>query len=295
MQLTFSDNRRPESIIPAVEMGAYEALWAEPGASFKTIAAKFKAAPNLLPSDLVSPEKIEIYKAKVFELIEKAKLKPLGIRVNGAAEYPAKLRDAKYPIELFYFKGNWDLAYLPSVAVIGTRHPTDEGKRRTAKLVQHMVRDKLIVTSGLAKGIDTVAHRSALKYGGQTMAVIGTALTESYPQENKALQNTLSQQFLLLSPVPFIRYATQTPNQNRLFFPERNKLMSAITQATIIVEAGETSGTLVQARAALEQGRKLFILDSCFKNTTITWPEKFAKQGAIRVKAYEDIREQLLA
>ena len=80
---------------------------------------------------------------------------------------------------------------------------------------------------------------------------------------------------------------------NRLFFPERNVTMSALTEATIIVEAGDTSGTLIQARAALHQGRKLFILDSCFRNPSISWPQKFADKGAIRVMDYDDIRQHL--
>ena len=77
------------------------------------------------------------------------------------------------------------------------------------------------------------------------------------------------------------------------FFPERNVTMSALTEATIIVEAGETSGSLIQARAALHQNRKLFILNSCFQNPKLTWPAKFAKMGAIRVSEYEDIKRHL--
>ena len=81
--------------------------------------------------------------------------------------------------------------------------------------------------------------------------------------------------------------------QNRLFFPERNVTMSALTEATVIVEAGETSGTLIQARAALHQGRKLLILESCFQNRALTWPERFEKKGAIRVRDYDDIKRAL--
>ena len=80
---------------------------------------------------------------------------------------------------------------------------------------------------------------------------------------------------------------------NRIFFPERNVTMSALTEATIIVEASDTSGTLIQARAALAQGRKLFILDSCFHNSSISWPAKYEAQGAIRVRDYDDIRKHL--
>ena len=161
------------------------------------------------------------------------------------------------------------------------------------KLVKLLVKDGYTITSGLAKGIDTAAHKTALQAGGRTMAVIGTPLSENYPKENKKLQEFLSKNFLVISQVPFVRYSKQTPMYNKLFFPERNKLMSAITEATVIIEASETSGTLVQARAALEQGRKLFILESCFQNPNITWPSTFEKKGAIRVREYDDIKEHL--
>ena len=92
---------------------------------------------------------------------------------------------------------------------------------------------------------------------------------------------------------PVLRYERQKPPQNRLFFPERNVTMSALTEATVIVEAGETSGTLIQARAALHQNRKLFILDSCFQRSDLTWPARFAEQGAIRVRKPEDIWDNL--
>jgi DNA processing protein len=99
----------------------------------------------------------------------------------------------------------------------------------------------------------------------------------------------IARDHLLISQVPVLRYAVQAPPQNRLFFPERNVTMSALTEGTIIVEAGETSGTLTQARAALHQGRKLFILESCFNRTDITWPARFEAEGAVRVRQSEDI------
>jgi DNA processing protein len=92
--------------------------------------------------------------------------------------------------------------------------------------------------------------------------------------------------------VPVKRYEDQDYRRNRLFFPERNITMSALTEATIIVEAGETSVTLIQARAALHQGRKLFILDNCFRKG-LSWPKKFADKGAVRVVDYDDIRKNL--
>src|SRR5690606_36401077 len=110
-----------------------------------------------------------------------------------------------------------------------------------------------------------------------------------YPAQNDELQRTIADEFLLISQVPIVRYSRQTFRGNRLFFPERNITMSALTDATIIVEAGETSGTLIQARHALQQGRKLFILDNCFRNPALTWPQKFAERGAIRISEFEEI------
>jgi DNA processing protein len=159
--------------------------------------------------------------------------------------------------------------------------------------VKRLVEDKFTIVSGLARGIDTIAHQTAIAAGGLTVGVLGTPLSHSYPNENKELQKRLAEDYLLISQVPIIRYSQQHPNQNRFFFPQRNITMSALTEATVIVEAGETSGTLVQARAAIAQKRKLFILDNCFRNPAITWPAKFQEQGAIRVREYDDIREHL--
>jgi DNA processing protein len=177
--------------------------------------------------------------------------------------------------------------------VVGTRTPTQEGIARTRKLVKELVKDNFTVVSGLAAGIDTAVHRTAIDAGGRTIAVIGTPLSSSYPRDNVELQREIARDFLVISQVPVKRYERQDYRRNRLFFPERNITMSALTEATIIVEAGETSGTLIQARAALQQGRKLFILDSCFRNKRLNWPQKYAEEGAIRVMDYDDIRQHL--
>ncbi|MEO8844183.1 MAG: DNA-processing protein DprA [Kofleriaceae bacterium] len=216
-----------------------------------------------------------------------------GVRIHRAFEYPSKLRDAKDPIELLYFQGVWELVETPSVAVVGTRNPTDEGRARARKLARSLVEDGRTVVAGLAMGIDTEAHTAAIEAGGKTIAVIGTPLGQYYPPENRELQDRLGREFLVISQVPVFRYSQQSSHFNRLFFPERNLTMSALTEATVIVEAGETSGSLIQARAAIEQGRKLFILESCF-NRGLKWPEKLLERGAIRVRDYADIQGVLV-
>jgi DNA processing protein len=280
------------AISPLTEMGAYEALWDKPGTTFKTLSEKFALQPDAVPSDFVPKAKAREYADFVQRRFREADVTRYGVRVHGAGEYPHKLRDAAHPVQLLYYQGWWDLVESPSIAVVGTRKPSPEGVARTRKLVKALVKDDFTIVSGLAMGVDTVAHETAIAEGGRTIAVIGTPLSHTYPRENAELQRKIADEFLLISQVPVKRYERQDYRRNRLFFPERNITMSALTDATIIVEAGETSGTLIQARAALHQGRKLFILDSCFRRG-LKWPARFAEKGAIRVMDYNDIRQHL--
>jgi len=283
----------PAPVSPLIEMGAYEALWLEEGASFKTIAQKFLGSPGSIPSDFVPNEVCMKIAQRALDLLDRKGIGQFGIRIHGAGEYPEKLRDAAYPVELLYFQGWWNLVEAKSVAVVGTRKPSTQGMLRAAKITKHLVRDGYTVVSGLARGVDTVALTTAIEMKGQVIAVIGTPISDHYPPENAELQDRIAREFLLVSQVPVCRYSIQRPPQNRLFFPERNVTMSALTEATVIVEAGESSGTLTQARAAIHQQRKLFILNSCFLDPTLTWPARFERMGAIRVREYEDIRRHL--
>jgi DNA processing protein len=190
-------------------------------------------------------------------------------------------------------QGNWDITHSRCVAIIGTRHPTEAGRRRAAMLARSFVKDGFTVVSGLARGIDTVAHRAAIKAKGRTVAVLGTPITSCYPPENKDLQRLIADEYLVISQVPIIRYSQQGSKGNWCFFPERNVTMCALTEATVIVEAGNMSGTLIQARHAIQQNRKLFILDSCFRNSELTWPAKYLERGAIRVSEFDEIRGHL--
>ncbi len=291
-ELAFRSDFESRAISPLMEMGAYEALWDKPGTTFKTLSEKFAARPDAVPSDFVTHTKAHEYADFVQMRFREADVTRFGVRVHGAGEYPQKLRDAAHPIELLYYQGWWDLVESRSVAVVGTREPTKEGIARATRLVKELVKDNFTIVSGLASGIDTIAHETAIEKGGRTIAVIGTPLSQVYPKDNAELQRKIAREFLLISQVPVKRYERQDYRRNRLFFPERNITMSALTETTIIVEAGETSGTLIQARAALNQGRKLFILDNCFRKG-LSWPQKFADKGAIRVVDYDDIRKQL--
>ncbi len=276
-------------ISPMREMGAYEAMWLEPGASFKKIAERFASDKTALPSDFVSAEAYSQAAQEVRAKLKKAGVHRFGVRIHQAGDYPEKLRDARHPIELLYYQGEWELTETRSVAVVGSRQATEDGMARAARIARELVAHGFTVVSGLAKGIDTAALSAAIETGGRVIAVIGTPLGVCYPPENKELQREIATQHLLISQVPVLRYSRQGIAHNRLFFPERNATMSALTEATIIVEASDTSGTLTQARAAVHQGRKLFILNSCFENKSIRWPAKFEAEGAVRVRTMEDV------
>lgn len=282
------------SIEPLKEIMAYEALWNRDKSSFKTLSELFKNSPGKKPSDHATDLEIQMMADEISKLLwkEGSKYKP-NLLINNSIDYPSKLKDAQEPVEVLYYSGNLDYLFTNSIAVVGSRKPSEYGIRRAQKLTKLLVKDGFTIVSGLATGIDTVAHKTALESKGKTIAVIGTPLNEFYPKENRSLQEYIAKHHLLVSQVPYYRYSKQSFRGNRLFFPQRNKTMSAITDATVIIEASDTSGTLIQAKAALYQKRKLFILESCFQNKNITWPERFLKQGAIRVKEYEDIIKHL--
>jgi DNA processing protein len=275
-------------------MGAYEALWDDDGTWFKSLANRFAAHPGALPSDFIFDKTVcARYAEAAVEILAKAGIHRFGVRVNGAGEYPAKLREAEHPIEMLYFQGHWDLTETRCVAVVGTRDPSAEGVEIANRIGTGLSDDGFTVVSGLADGIDTAAHGAAIRRGTPTIAVIGTPLWLSYPKNNAALQRHIAKENLVISQVPICSYSKLDYRTKPRFFPERNVTMSALTEATIIVEASDTSGTLTQASAALKQNRKLFILESCFRRKGLRWPAAYEKRGAIRVKSYGDILKHL--
>lgn len=279
-----------EEINDILELGAYENLWLQEKMSFKMVSTLLNKA-GVFVSDIVEREvSLESYE-KIKKIFNDKGLNDVCSTFWWGENYPTSLKDASYPIYMFYSRGNLELLHAQrSVAVVGSRQASDMGLKRAEVLAKRLVDDGVLVVSGLAKGIDTVALSTAINRGGRVLAVIGTAISEYYPRDNKELQNKIAQEHLLVSQVPVLKYLSQGAWINRFFFPERNVTMSALSQATIIVEAGETSGTLVQARAAINQGRKLFILENCF-HKGLKWPEKYVQRGAHRVSSYEQIRE----
>lgn len=200
------------------------------------------------------------------------------------ALYPPLLRSTNEAPPFIFARGNITLLSNTVVAVVGTRHPSDDGARRAYKLSRLLGNAGIVVSSGLAHGIDTQALRSAMDANAPAIAVIGTPISRVYPKENKDLQEEIANKGLVISQFG--------PNEQvqRWFFPLRNGTMSAISRATVIVEAGETSGALKQADYAIKQGRLIFIPQSAIDNPAISWPKKYIKMtGAHSFQKIDDL------
>ena len=128
------------AISPRRELGAYEALFMQQGATFKTLAEKFAADKTALPSDFVSPTEADEAATSVIEKLHKSGVYQFGVRINKAGDYPAKLRDAKHPVELLYYQGTWELSEMRGLAVVGSRKPSGEGAKRAGRLARELVR-----------------------------------------------------------------------------------------------------------------------------------------------------------
>lgn len=193
-------------------------------------------------------------------------------------EYPSLLFEIADPPPLLYYRGRSELALalqtLPSVAIVGTRTPSDYGQRWTRRLVQQLVAQDVVIVSGLASGIDREAHSQTLEGGGLTIAVIGTGVDHSYPWSNRHLQQRIAQQGLLLS-----EYENGTP-PDRVHFPRRNRIIAGLSRIVAVTEAPLRSGALITARLANDYGREVFALPGCLDNPSSLGCLDLIRQGA---------------
>jgi DNA processing protein len=160
------------------------------------------------------------------------------------------------------------------VSVVGARKASIEGLSYATKITRLLTKEGVIIVSGLAEGIDTSVHRSAIQNNGRTIAVIGTPIDKCYPSSNRALQEQISKEHLLVSQ---FSPGTATHRGN---FPRRNKTMALLSEATIIAEAGEGSGSLHQGWEAIRLGRPLYIPEHLARNRDLSWPGKMLFYGA---------------
>ena len=205
-------------------------------------------------------------------------------------EYPPELRQIYDPPLLLYVRGSVAAISRPGIAMVGTRHPTPYGMGMAERLACDLASRNLAIFSGMARGVDTFAHRGAVSAKGKTVAVFGTGVDVTYPKENSRLADQiLSFGGALISEFPLGTFAAP---QN---FPIRNRIISGISLGVLVVEAAEYSGTRITARCALEQNREVFAVPGNVTNKNSWGPNTLIKQGAKLVATWEDIWEELPA
>lgn len=203
------------------------------------------------------------------------------------ADYPQALLNIPDPPPLLYAKGNRALLNRASLAVVGSRNATAQGIGHAEAFSQTLSAAGFSVVSGLAQGIDSAAHRGALRAAGSTIAVVGTGLDRVYPAANRDLAHELAASGLLLS-----EFALGTPPL-AANFPRRNRIISGLSLGCLVVEASLQSGSLITARMALEQGREVFAIPGSIHSPQSKGCHSLIKQGAKLVESAQDILEEL--
>ena len=202
--------------------------------------------------------------------------------------FPAQLKQIYDPPLVLYARGNVAAISQPGIAVVGTRHPTPYGTGMAERLSCDLAAHGLVIFSGLARGVDTAAHRGSLAGKGKTVAVLGTGIDVIYPKENTRLtEQLLASGGALISEFPI---GTFPAPQN---FPIRNRIISGLAIGVLVVEAAEYSGTRITARCALEQSRDVFAVPGNVTNKNSWGPNTLIKQGAKLVATWEDVWEEL--
>lgn len=210
----------------------------------------------------------------------------------GDATYPELLAQIPGPPLLLYVNGDVSALHLPSIAIVGSRNPTQGGVKNATEFSKHLASNGFNIASGLAQGIDTAAHRGALQGGalqggGQTLAFLAHGIDRIYPAGNRALAHEISRCGALLSEYPL------GAAPERWHFPERNRLISGISVGTLVIEAARRSGSLITARLAAEQGREVFAVPGSIHNPLARGCHALIRQGAKLTETAADIVSEL--
>lgn len=202
-------------------------------------------------------------------------------------QYPAFLKNLPDYPPVLYVAGNPEHLSAPSVAIVGTRRPTAYGKSAAATISSGLVAGGAVVVSGGARGIDTVAHESALAAGGPTVAIMGSGINQVYPPENKKLFENIRQHGAVVSEFPM----NFPPDKGN--FPRRNRIIAGLALATVVVEADIKSGALITADFAMELGKDVFAVPGPVFSSVSRGPHRLIKNGAGLVECAADILEQI--
>lgn len=201
--------------------------------------------------------------------------------------YPELLKRISDPPVVLFYRGEMKPTYRRSLAVVGTRTPSAYGKVMTAEIVRELVAQGITIVSGMARGIDAIAHHTAIQNGGETVAVLGCGVDRCYPVENRRIFQDMQQQGAILS-----EYFLGT-DPDAVNFPKRNRIISGMSLGTLVVEAGDRSGALITALYALNQNREVFAIPGNINSPKSRGTNRLIKQGAKLVQSVEDILEEI--
>lgn len=254
----------------------------------------FEARRNDLATCVFLPEQVRanIRNFPVDDFLKKehALIKKHGVCVISSSDeaYPELLKEISDPPVVLYCKGNLDRLSEPCVGVVGCRRASVYGTTTAEKFAVELCNYDVTVVSGLARGIDTAAHRGALRAKGKTIAVLGSGLAQIYPPENKKLFEQIIAQGLVISEFPM----NELPKAKN--FPRRNRIVSGLSLGIIVVEAARRSGALITADFALEQGREVFAVPGKVDSASAQGVNELIKQGAKLVSRIDDVIEELV-
>ncbi|NOY58734.1 MAG: DNA-protecting protein DprA [Calditrichaeota bacterium] len=286
-----------------IDPQAFLRLWSVPrigSQRIRNLIARFKSPDAVLrasPRELVEIEGID--KTLAYQIKNKsdpqfaAKQMQLIKKVNARLiffwdkNYPELLKKIFDPPVLLFVRGQIESLQIPGLAVVGTRNPSAYGKVITEKLSREIASQGVVITSGLARGVDTIAHRSAVACGGKTVAVLGTGIDVFYPFENKELANQIIASGALISEFPM------GDKPDAPHFPRRNRIIAGISQATLVIEAGKGSGALITADFALEQGKDIFAVPGNISSPKSFGTNLLIQDGAAIALCSDDILSAL--
>ncbi len=220
-------------------------------------------------------------------LYEKILSKGIQILTWQDEAYPQRLREISQPPPVLYLRGQLLPEDAWAVAIVGTRQATPYGRQVSEQIASFLASNGMTIVSGLARGIDTLAHQAALRAGGRTLAVLGSGVDRIYPPEHRALAEQICEHGALLSD-----YAPGTPPESANF-PPRNRIISGLSMAVVVVEAGETSGALITAEFAAEQGREVFAVPGSILAAQSKGTNKLIQQGALPLLNASDVMQAL--
>ncbi len=220
--------------------------------------------------------------------IQRVQEQGAGFLTHDCPDYPDRLREIYDPPPVLWTRGETALLGLPGIAVVGTRHPSPYGAGMAQMLSRDLANRGVIIQSGMARGVDTEAHKGAIEAKGKTVAVWGTGIDVIYPKENKRL----AEQIIMSGGCILTEFPTGTfpAPQN---FPLRNRVLSGMSVGVLVIEAAENSGTRITARCAMEQNRDVYAVPGNVTNKNAWGPNTLIKQGAKLTATWEDIWEDL--